>query len=78
MSAKSQTSDNHLPDGQDRQKPLPARHLPAYAIIAAAGSGSRMALAQNKQFLQLGGKSVITRTVYAFTRCSWRAGQAAE
>jgi 2-C-methyl-D-erythritol 4-phosphate cytidylyltransferase len=37
-----------------------------YAIVAAAGSGSRMQAGQNKQFLQLGRFPVIIRTLLAF------------
>jgi 2-C-methyl-D-erythritol 4-phosphate cytidylyltransferase len=36
---------------------------PVYVIVPAAGSGSRMNLGQNKQFLQLGRYPVIVRTL---------------
>lgn len=39
---------------------------PVYALIPAAGSGSRMNLAQNKQFLQVGKYPVIVRTLRVF------------
>lgn len=40
------------------------------AVIAAAGSGTRMGgIGKNKVFLEFGGKSVIARTVAAFENC---------
>ena len=56
------------PDGHD------GRPAPVYAVIAAAGSGSRMAMPQNKQFLLLGGMPVIRRTILAFENCEQVAG----
>ena len=38
---------------------------PVYLLVAAAGSGSRMGLDQNKQFASLGGLPVIVRTLKA-------------
>lgn len=44
---------------------MPAAHeqsaMPVYAIIPAAGTGSRMQMNQNKQFLQIGRYPVIVR-----------------
>jgi len=39
-------------------------------VIAAAGSGSRMGMDVNKQFLDIGGKPVLARTIKAFEDCS--------
>ncbi|MEA4888980.1 MAG: 2-C-methyl-D-erythritol 4-phosphate cytidylyltransferase [Clostridiaceae bacterium] len=39
---------------------------PAYAIIVAAGAGSRMGIRENKVFVRLGRYPVICRTVLAF------------
>ena len=39
------------------------------AIIAAAGSGSRMASARPKQFLELAGKPIIFHTLMPFEEC---------
>ncbi len=39
-------------------------------VIAAAGSGSRMGMDVNKQFLDIGGKPVLARTIQAFEDCS--------
>ena len=39
------------------------------AIIAAAGTGSRMASDQPKQFLQLAGTPIIFHTLGAFEQC---------
>lgn len=40
------------------------------AVIPAAGKGSRMGMAQNKQYLELLGKPVLARTIQAFEDCS--------
>ena len=37
-----------------------------YVIIMAAGSGSRMGADRPKQFLELGGKAVLQRTIEVF------------
>ena len=37
-----------------------------YVIIMAAGSGSRMGADRPKQFLELGGKAVLHRTIEVF------------
>ena len=47
---------------------------PVYAIIAAAGSGSRMGRETNKQFLELGSCPVIVRTFRTFADCSQVTG----
>jgi 2-C-methyl-D-erythritol 4-phosphate cytidylyltransferase len=39
---------------------------PSYAVIAAAGTGSRMGHTENKQFMMLEGIPVIVRTLRAF------------
>ena len=39
------------------------------AIIAAAGSGNRMASARPKQFLELAGKPIILHTLKPFEEC---------
>jgi 2-C-methyl-D-erythritol 4-phosphate cytidylyltransferase len=54
------------PDPQPNP-PNDAAASPAYAVLAAAGAGSRMG--QNKQLLELGGQTVIGRTLSAFARC---------
>ena len=41
---------------------------PVYAVIPAAGTGSRMKAEQNKQFLQFGRYPVIIRTLLVFER----------
>lgn len=41
------------------------------AIITAAGSGSRMNLNRSKQFLEIGGITVLERTVRKFTRSKY-------
>jgi len=41
---------------------------PVYAVVAAAGSGSRMGLALNKQFLKIGGIPVIVRSLNRLDR----------
>jgi 2-C-methyl-D-erythritol 4-phosphate cytidylyltransferase len=41
---------------------------PVYVIVPAAGSGSRMKLDRNKQFLELGRYPVIIRTLRVFER----------
>lgn len=38
-------------------------------VIAAAGSGSRMGMNKNKQFLDIAGKPVLARTIQAFENC---------
>lgn len=40
------------------------------AVIVAAGSGRRMGAAENKVFLPLRGKSVLSYTIEAFERCA--------
>lgn len=42
---------------------------PVYVIVAAAGRGSRMDQAVNKQFIELGNCPVIVRTVRALASC---------
>ncbi len=44
-------------------------HADAAVIIPAAGSGSRMQANIPKQFLELGGRPLLMRTVSAFYRC---------
>ena len=39
------------------------------ALIAAGGRGSRFGAAQPKQFLSLGGRSILERSVDAFRNC---------
>lgn len=39
------------------------------ALIVAGGSGQRMKTAQRKQYLDIGGKSVIAHTILAFEEC---------
>lgn len=39
-----------------------------YLIVTAAGSGSRMGSATPKQFLQLGGKAILQRTIEVFVQ----------
>lgn len=39
-----------------------------YVVIMAAGSGTRMGAALPKQFLELGGKAILQRTIEVFTR----------
>jgi len=43
---------------------------PVYVIVAAAGRGSRMDQAINKQFISVGNCPVIVRTVRALAACS--------
>ncbi|MEJ2156288.1 MAG: 2-C-methyl-D-erythritol 4-phosphate cytidylyltransferase [Desulfobacteraceae bacterium] len=40
-----------------------------YAIIVAAGRGVRMQAAQRKQFLNIGGRPILLRTLQVFDRC---------
>lgn len=49
-----------------KEREIPARKNRVAAIIAAAGSGSRMKSDQNKQFIMLGGAPVLAHTVSAF------------
>lgn len=42
---------------------------PACALIAAAGKGSRMKMEINKQFIEIGGKSILARTIQVFEDC---------
>lgn len=46
----------------------------AYAIIAAAGMGSRMGLGYNKAYMPLGGKPVLLRTLNALMNSGLYAG----
>ncbi|MFC5468792.1 2-C-methyl-D-erythritol 4-phosphate cytidylyltransferase [Cohnella suwonensis] len=39
------------------------------AVIVAAGRGTRMGAADNKVFLELGGRSLLARSLEAFERC---------
>lgn len=41
-------------------------HVPVYAIIVAAGRGSRMNMDINKQYADICGKPVLARTIQAF------------
>lgn len=43
-----------------------SQSTPSYAVIAAAGTGSRMGHRENKQFMMLEGIPVIIRTLQAF------------
>lgn len=43
---------------------------PVYAIVAAAGRGSRLAQDINKQFIEVGDCPVVTRTVRTLAACS--------
>ena len=49
-----------------KEREFPAHKSRTAAIIAAAGSGSRMKSDQNKQFLMLGGAPVLAHAVSAF------------
>ncbi len=42
------------------------REQPVFAVIPAAGSGSRMGAGRNKQFLEVGGLPLIIRTLMVF------------
>ncbi len=53
---------NQPPADDDRSAVLPG---PVYAVVPAAGTGSRMQLPENKQFLMLGRYPVIIRTLRA-------------
>ena len=44
-------------------------YVPACAIIVAAGTGSRMNMEMNKQFVDICGKPVLARTIQAFEDC---------
>ena len=48
---------------------LSSHALHVSAIIAAGGRGSRFGAAQPKQFLSLGGRSILERSVDAFRNC---------
>ena len=56
--------------GQSMNHPVSSSsgNQPVYAIIPAAGSGSRMGAGRNKQFLEVGGLPLIIRTLLAFER----------
>lgn len=43
---------------------------PVCVLIAAAGRGSRMNMDVNKQYIEIGGKPILARTVQAFEDCS--------
>lgn len=43
--------------------------IPFYAVIAAGGSGSRLGGDVPKQYLKIGGKAVLRRTIEAFLVC---------
>jgi 2-C-methyl-D-erythritol 4-phosphate cytidylyltransferase/2-C-methyl-D-erythritol 2,4-cyclodiphosphate synthase len=45
-----------------------ARH---FAVVPAAGTGSRLGAGRPKQYLELGGSTVLERTVAALLDCSW-------
>lgn len=45
-------------------------YAPACAIIVAAGTGSRMNMDMNKQYVDICGKPVLARTVQVFEDCS--------
>lgn len=47
------------------------RILKTCAIIVAAGSGSRMNMDINKQYIEISGKSVLARTLQVFNDCSY-------
>ena len=57
-----------------QRKPAKTAEPPVFAIIAAAGSGSRMGLALNKQFLKIGGIPVIVRSLNTLDRMSAISG----
>lgn len=44
-------------------------NIAVYALITAAGKGSRMRMAQNKQYMDVLGKPVLARTIQAFEDC---------
>ena len=48
---------------------LSSRALHVSALIAAGGRGARFGAAQPKQFLSLGGRSILERSVDAFRNC---------
>lgn len=48
--------------------------LQAYALVPAAGQGSRMGSSSNKPFLDLAGVPAIVRTLRALSSCSCLAG----
>ena len=50
------------------QNPTNVRHR-VTAVIPAAGSGIRMGLEEAKQYLELGGKPLLARTLRAFQEC---------
>jgi len=52
--------------GRTLETPTSAQHVPVFAVIPAAGSGSRMGAGHNKQFLEVGGLPLIIRTLLAF------------
>ncbi|MDO5015969.1 MAG: 2-C-methyl-D-erythritol 4-phosphate cytidylyltransferase [Eubacteriales bacterium] len=54
------TRDNGLSNASSKER------LPVFALIAAAGQGSRMGIAGGKQLLEISGKTVISRTCAAF------------
>lgn len=44
-------------------------NITVYAVITAAGKGSRMGMEQNKQYAEILGKPVLARTIQAFEDC---------
>lgn len=48
---------------------LSGEAVPVYAIIPAAGTGSRMGAGRNKQYLEVGGIPLVVRTLLAFEKC---------
>ncbi|MFN8840067.1 MAG: 2-C-methyl-D-erythritol 4-phosphate cytidylyltransferase, partial [Burkholderiales bacterium] len=51
----------------DDAEPTP-RH---FAVVPAAGSGTRLGADRPKQYLELGGATVLERTVAALLGCDW-------
>jgi len=58
-----------VPLGPTRISALSSHALHVSALIAAGGRGSRFGAAQPKQFLSLGGRSILERSVDAFRNC---------
>ncbi len=48
---------------------MPSRHPKVFAIVPAAGSGSRLGGSTRKQFLLLRGKPIIVHTLQQFEHC---------
>jgi 2-C-methyl-D-erythritol 4-phosphate cytidylyltransferase len=57
---QEQTKDTSTASSQNKGS------LPVFALIAAAGQGSRMRMAGGKQLLEIAGQTVISRTCAAF------------